>query len=311
MVATTATQRSILIVDDVPMNIQVLGEALARDYKVKIATSGEAALAIAAAEPQPDLILLDIMMPGMDGYEVCRRLRENPATRHIPVIFVTAKGEVEDEEKGLNLGAVDYISKPFNIPVARARVRNHLSLKLKADLLESMAMIDGLTYIPNRRRFNEALVVEFRRAERDATPLSLIMADIDFFKQYNDHYGHGAGDLVLLEVATALSTVVSRPGDLVARYGGEEFAAILPGTDAAGARQLAEQFRAVVAAMGLPHAFSAAAPVITVSVGFGTAPRLAGRGTSDLIACADQMLYQAKEQGRNQVQGQECFTGER
>ena len=306
---STPPQRNlVLIVDDVPMNVQVLGEALSRDYRIRVATRGEDALAIAAGADKPDLILLDVMMPGMDGYEVCRRLRAEAATKNIPVIFVTAKGEVEDEEKGLDLGAVDYIAKPFHIPIVRARVRNHMSLKLKADLLEAMAMLDGLTHIPNRRRLDETLEMEWRRASRGGGCISFVIADIDFFKRYNDHYGHGTGDECLKAAAAAMARVVARPGDLLARYGGEEFAAVLPDTDLEGAQHLAEALRSAVAALSIRHEYSGAADRVTISVGYSTAMRFDGLGVADLMASADRMLYQAKERGRNRVCGQECIA---
>ena len=205
---------TVLVVDDTPDNLALLSGLLKDDYKVKVANNGERALKIAASDHPPDLILLDIMMPGMDGYEVCRRLQDDPETRRIPIIFVTAKREIEDEKIGLYLGAVDYISKPYQISILKARVRTHIRLKRQANLLESLAMIDELTHIPNRRRFNDVLDAEWRRSCRNGTPLSLLMVDIDFFKAYNDHYGHGMGDTCLAQVAEMLATVVNRPGDL-------------------------------------------------------------------------------------------------
>lgn len=173
----------ILILDDTPTNIQVLAEALCSDYRVKVATSGKVALAMANnPESRPDLILLDVMMPEMDGYEVCRRLKQSPATQGIPVIFVTAKNDVADEEHGLRLGAMDYIVKPFRLAIVKARVQNHINLKMKTDLLETLALVDGLTGIPNRRRFDEVLDNEWKRAQRGCSALALIMADIDYFK---------------------------------------------------------------------------------------------------------------------------------
>lgn len=299
-----AVRPLILIVDDTPTNIQVLAEALREDYRVKVATSGQAALDVIAKQGAPDLLLLDVMMPKMDGFEVCRRLRQDPVTMRIPVIFVTAKSEVVDEEFGLRLGAVDYIAKPFYLPIVRARVQNHLNLKLKTDLLESMAMLDGLTNIPNRRRFNEALDVEWKRALRSNFSLAVIMLDIDFFKNYNDHYGHGAGDACLKKVALALAATASRPGDLVARYGGEEFIVLLPETDAEGARLLAEQLRSQVEALQIAHAHSSVSPGVTVSVGYASIRPDPTRKESELLDTADQMLYRAKELGRNRVCGQ-------
>ena len=294
----------ILIVDDNPINIQVLAEALSADCRVKVATTGAAALAVANNPlSRPDLILLDVMMPEMDGYEVCRRLKRNPATQGIPVIFVTAKNDAKDEEEGLRLGAMDYIVKPFHLAIVKARVRNHVSLKLRTDMLESLALIDGLTGIANRRRFDEALKHEWKRAMRSGTHLALVMADIDHFKAYNDHYGHGAGDQCLKSVAHALSGELGRASDLLARYGGEEFIAIMPDTENAGAQVLAERWRASVAALTLPHQFSSVADHVTISVGYASITPSPEQSPTDLLELADKMLYAAKEQGRNRVCG--------
>jgi diguanylate cyclase (GGDEF)-like protein len=298
-----ATPASILIVDDVPTNIQVLAEALRKQYRVKVATNGLEALAVARARPQPDLVLLDVMMPVMDGFEVCRRLKADPATRHIPVIFVTAKDDVADEERGLMLGAVDYIAKPFHLPVVRARVRNHLALKLKADLLDSLANIDSLTDISNRRRFDEKLAVEWRRCQRSGLPLSLIMIDVDNFKAFNDHFGHGAGDICLVTIAATLAANLSRPGDLVARYGGEEFAVILPETDPAGAVRIAERMRESLAEQRMPQAPGDDRGIVTLSAGVAGRVPDERADIAELVATADRKLYEAKTLGRNRVCG--------
>ena len=298
-----ATPASILIVDDVPTNIQVLAEALRKHYRVQVATNGRDALAVAQTRPQPDLVLLDVMMPAMDGFEVCRRLKEDPATRHIPVVFVTAKDDVADEERGLMLGAVDDIAKPFHLPVVRARVRNHLALKLKADLLESLANIDSLTDIANRRRFDEKLAAEWRRCQRSGLPLSLIMIDIDHFKAFNDHFGHGAGDICLVTIAATLSANLSRPGDLVARYGGEEFAVILPETDPAGAVRIAERMRVALAEQGMAQAPGDERSIVTLSAGVAGRVPDEQADVAELVAAADRKLYEAKTLGRNRVCG--------
>lgn len=241
--------------------------------------------------------------PEMDGYEVCRQLKENPDTRNVPIIFVTAKGDYSDEEQGLNLGAVDYIVKPFYLPIVRARVRTQLALKRKTDMLESLASLDGLTGIPNRRRFDEMLLSEWKRSSRAGISLSLMMMDIDYFKPFNDRYGHGAGDECLKRVANALSEALNRPGDLVARYGGEEFSAILPDTELEGAHLLAQRFRQAVEGLNIPHASSKASERVTLSVGFvAGVPSMGGRA-EDFLAAADRMLYEAKEEGRNRVKG--------
>jgi diguanylate cyclase (GGDEF)-like protein len=291
----------ILVVDDTPTNIQVLAEALRLDYRVRVAGSGKAAFEIIAKFGAPDLILLDVMMPDMDGYEVCRRLKQAPETKNVPVIFVTAKADMVDEEHGLRLGAVDYIAKPFHLPIVAARVRNHINLKLKSDLLESQAMLDGLTSIPNRRRFDETLENEWKRAERSGARLSLVMADIDFFKRYNDNYGHGTGDECLKKVAATLAHSIKRPSDLVARYGGEEFVMILPETDITDARAIAEHFCSSVENLHIPHEYSDVSRSVTVSAGVACVVPNADRLAADLLKMADEMLYQAKASGRNRV----------
>ena len=292
---------SILIVDDVPTNIQVLAETLRADHHIRVATNGADALEVAKQFPQPDLILLDAMMPDMDGFEVCRRLKDAPETQHIPVVFVTAKEDAASEERGLSLGAVDYITKPFNLPIVRVRVRNYLALKHKTDMLESMAHIDSLTNIPNRRRFNETLDVEWRRCLRAKLPLSLLMIDVDHFKTYNDHFGHGAGDICLTTIASTLAAELVRPGDMVTRYGGEEFAVILPETDMEGALQTAERLRTAVIVRDFSKAVDGENRSVTVSIGCATILPQDDLDPIKLIDAADKKLYQAKAAGRNRV----------
>ncbi len=292
----------VLVVDDQPANIQILAEALKAQYDVRIANNGMKALQIAQENHKPDLILLDVMMPGLDGFEVCRLLKADGTTRHIPVIFVTAKSNANDEEHGLKIGAVDYISKPFSIPVVRARVRNHIQLKQRADLLEELASIDPLTHLPNRRLFENTLKEEWKRAQRDGSALSILMVDIDYFKNYNDHYGHGAGDLCLQQVAETMQSGQVRPGDMVARIGGEEFIVILPNTDIEGAKIAGERLRRSVEALAIPHIHSMAAAMVSISVGCATGmPSHNDCDASQLIHAADSQLYKAKQQGRNRV----------
>ncbi len=305
-----AIKQKILITDDIPANITVLGEVLREEYEIIIATNGEKALEIAASEDSPDLILLDIMMPGMDGYEVCRRLKEDEKTIGIPVIFITAKNEIDDETRGLDLGAVDYITKPFQIPIVKARVRTHLELKRKNDILENIAALDGLTGIPNRRQFDETVQREWLRCLRQGVPLSLIMMDIDFFKKYNDAYGHTAGDECLRRVALALKSSVRRAADLMARYGGEEFAAILPDTHSEGAAFVAERIRSSVESEGIPHEYSEVADHVTLSVGAATKIPQMGSTASEIIEAADKMLYEAKDGGRNSVRSTDLSEGQ-
>ncbi|PYG02876.1 response regulator receiver modulated diguanylate cyclase [Thioalkalivibrio sp. ALE21] len=298
---------TLLLVDDEPTNIQALGHLLKDDYRIRVANNGEKALALAAegAPERPDLILLDIQMPGIDGYEVCRRLKEDPHTSDIAIIFVTALDDARDEEHGLNLGAVDYIARPFNPAIVRARVNTHVKLKRRTDLLEQYAMLDGLTGIHNRRYFDEHLDRETRRSQREGEPLSLIMLDIDHFKGFNDHYGHGAGDRCLQKVAETLARTLNRPGDTLCRYGGEEFVALLPGTPTSGALEVAERLRSAVEERALAHEHSSAGPVVTVSLGAATFDPAGepGADMESLLARADAALYRAKNAGRNRYCG--------
>jgi diguanylate cyclase (GGDEF)-like protein len=292
---------SILIVDDVPANIHLLAEALRADHYIRVATNGPDAIQVSRQSPQPDLILLDAMMPDMDGFEVCRRLKESPETQNIPIVFVTAKDDAISEERGLGLGALDYITKPFNLPIVRARVRNYLALKHKTDLLESMAHVDSLTNVANRRRFNETLDIEWRRCVRGKLPLSLLMIDVDHFKAYNDRFGHSGGDACLTAVAATLAAELVRPADLIARFGGEEFSVVLPETMAEGARQTAERLRLAVLAKDFSNGADETPRLVTISIGCATLNPSEKLQPSDLINTADKKLYQAKSEGRNRV----------
>jgi len=291
---------TVLVVDDAPSNLVILTESLRSEFDVRIATSGAEALRLVEEIP-PDLILLDILMPDMDGYEVCRRLKANAGTSNIPVIFLTAKGDVADETMGLAIGAVDYIIKPVSIPIVLARVRTHVELKRRGDLLENLSMRDGLTGIANRRRFDDCLGRAWRQALRNATPLSVIMSDIDQFKAYNDTYGHLAGDECLRSVAATLAGTLKRPGDLAARYGGDEFAMVLEDTVLAGATHLAETMRLAVASLELVHRDSGVASMVTLTMGVASAVPRPGQDPAALLRLADYKLYEAKLAGRNRI----------
>ncbi|MBF0152784.1 MAG: diguanylate cyclase [Magnetococcales bacterium] len=294
------SQPKILIVDDVLSNIDLLHQALGEEYEVLFATHGQDALIIAATE-NPDLILLDVMMPEMDGYQVCRRLKAEEGTRHIPIIFVTALTEEADEARGLLLGAIDYLTKPISVPILQARVRNHLELKKRGDLLERLAMMDGLTGVPNRRRFDETLEREWRRCLRAMRPLSLVLVDIDHFKLFNDHYGHTLGDRCLKKIATAMAKTQTRSADLVARYGGEEFVCLLPEIASEGAQASARRMQEAVASLCIPHQASPTAEHVTLSLGVATMTPSRLRVPGHLIEAADGFLYQAKGAGRNRL----------
>ncbi|WP_028584584.1 diguanylate cyclase domain-containing protein [Desulfogranum mediterraneum] len=294
----------ILIVDDEKMNLKVLATLLKEEYTPVLARSGEQALQHAWSDLPPDLILLDVVMPEMGGYDVLKQLKNDDKTKHIPVIFVTALSSVEDEEHGLRLGAVDYITKPYSPPIVKIRIRNHLRFVHQYKLLDQLAHLDGLTEIPNRRRFEEVFRREWARAVRNGSPISLAMVDVDFFKQYNDHYGHAMGDLALQGIAQALERDLKRPGDLIARYGGEEFVMVLPETDLPAAKIVAERARNTVAELRIPHEYSEVAAHVSVSIGVGTTTHQ-GRAISPetLLEAADKNLYLAKENGRNQTVG--------
>jgi diguanylate cyclase (GGDEF)-like protein len=291
----------ILIVDDEPANVYLLSRMLRDSYRIIEARSGEEALAIAHGQDKPALILLDVMMPEIDGFEVCRRLKADDETKDIIVIFVTAIGDSAAEEVGLNLGAADYITKPISLPIVRARVRNQINMRLKADMLEAMSYIDGLTHVYNRRKFDTLLYSEWNRAKNSHRPLALIMIDFDHFKALNDHYGHGAGDICLQQGAAALSGVLKRQSDLLARYGGEEFVALLPHTDLDGARMTAESMREAVKALGLKHQYSSAADHVTVSLGVAAIVPEEHHQATYLLELADRALSRAKAAGRDQV----------
>jgi len=290
----------ILLVDDAPTNIQMLNETLRDGYHLFFATNGRDALRI-ASESLPDLILLDVIMPDMDGYEVCRFLKADPVLRDIPIIFITAMNQQEDEAIGLELGAVDYITKPFNPTIVRLRIRNQIELKRQRDLLTRLSHLDGLTGIPNRRSLDETLAREWRRGSRSTRPLSLMMIDIDHFKAYNDSCGHLAGDDCLRAVAQALKIPLERAADFVGRYGGEDFLGILPETDEEGAMMVARELLEGVASLNISHPASPLGGKVTVSIGIATATIQHEKNQTYLLQEADNALYRAKQEGRNRI----------
>lgn len=292
----------LLVVDDQPINIQVMYQAFAGDYQVFMATSGAQALAICRDNP-PDLLLLDVVMPGMDGFEVCQRLKQDESTRNIPVIFVTAHTDAAQESHGLGLGAVDFIAKPVNPSVVRARVRTHLTLKFQSDLLRKLVFLDGLSGVFNRRYFDQQFSTEWSRAVRSCSPLSVIMVDVDHFKLFNDRYGHQAGDDCLRQIAMAIKNSLKRPADLVARYGGEEFSCILPDTAFEDAMALANDVERKVRDLHVPHQGSQVSTCVTISAGLATRTVDSSGDAAMLLGLADNQLYQAKQTGRGRVCG--------
>jgi len=290
---------SILIVDDEKANLMVLTHLLSREYVIYTAKDGQDAIG-KAGKLLPDLILLDIVMPGMDGYEVLATLKNSEETRHIPVIFITGLDSGEDEEKGLILKAADYISKPFRAAIVKLRIRNQIQIVNQMRTIERLSMIDQLTNIPNRRSFDSRLSLEWKRARREKTPISLLMIDVDRFKAYNDTYGHQQGDAVLQTVADIFSRTLKRPADFAARWGGEEFAVLLPVSDMNGALMVAEEIRANVENAVIPCADGEITNV-TTSVGVNTEFPVDGGSIDGFISGADSALYTAKETGRNRV----------
>lgn len=301
VISEIAVVDRVLIVDDVPDNIRVMASMLSSDeYEIYVATHGQQAIDLVGLI-SPDIILLDVRMPGMNGYDVCSQLKDNVRTRNIPLIFVTSAQDEQEEAYGLEIGAADYIQKPTHAAIVRARVHNHITLKHQQDKLRRLSTLDGLTGIANRRHFDDMLVMEIERCQRQSQPLSLIMCDIDYFKRYNDKYGHQAGDECLIQVAQTLSAKFQRAGDLVARYGGEEFVILLPSTGREVACLMAERVRQAIQDEGISHEDS---PHRTVSMSFGVAtrPPRSPEPRETLVRVADDALYAAKANGRNRVE---------
>ena len=300
-IASSASRRAtVLVIDDQPINIRTVHHALAQEHEILMATSGAAGVD-ACRQHQPDLVLLDLVMPDMSGIDVAQRLKADPLTQAIPIIFVTASTDSEEESACWEAGAVDFVTKPFNAMTLRRRVQVHLALKRQAEMLQRMAYIDGLTEIPNRRYFNERFAAEVMRARREGSKLTLMLADVDFFKRYNDHYGHQAGDDCLRQVAAAFRRAMRRPADFAARYGGEEFAVLAPGAGSGAAQKLADALRREVHALALPHAASSAAAIVTVSIGVVSVDTWRSQDVDALLREADVQLYRAKEQGRDRA----------
>lgn len=292
-------RHKVLIVDDAPTNIQTLHSILSPEHDILFSTSGDDAITMALRE-HPDVILLDILMPGMDGLKVCAALKEDPRTKDIPVIFVTVMGEVDDETRGLKLGAIDYIVKPFSPSIIRMRVRNHLELKRHRDLLKALSTLDGLTGMANRRGFEEHLRQEWARAVRLHSSVALIMIDIDQFEMTSDRKPTVDEEDRVRQVANALGKIPKRPADRVARVGGEEFACVLPDTDERGALRIADLMRQHIEELRIVQAVSDTMHHLTISLGVAAAPT-SNDGWEELVRIADERLRQAKNTGRNRI----------
>jgi diguanylate cyclase (GGDEF)-like protein len=303
-------QRILLVDDDLVVRAKV-SESLEQDgFEVILAKNGNDGIT-AYQQHRPDLILVDAIMPVLDGFEFCEQLK-NLGERLTPILMITSLDDNDSVDRAFASGATDYITKPINLSILRQRVRNlirqsHLIEKQLSELqtanqnLQLLANLDSLTKLSNRRGFDDYIDREWQRMQRIKAPLSLIMCDVDFFKNYNDKYLHPNGDKCLIKVAMAMRSAVRRSGDLVARYGGEEFAVILPNTDALGAVSVAENIRSAIGSLQITHEASAVCPFVTISVGVSTIIPTHENDVQDLIHAADRALYQAKSQGRNRV----------
>jgi diguanylate cyclase (GGDEF)-like protein len=306
-----------LVIDDTLTSLTLVSHQLRRmGIEPLVAQDGATGIEL-FKQHRPDLILLDVVMPGLNGYEVAKRIRQLERDGEwTPIILLVARTSDEDLERGIAVGGDDYLVKPISEVVLTAKVRamqriaqmrySLLVLTRRLDEanrdLTRLSAVDGLTGIANRRQFDEFLAREWGRGTRHETEMSLLMCDVDFFKQFNDLYGHQAGDECLRAVAQALASRVKRPTDLVTRYGGEEFAVIVPDTDLDGARQLAEAMRADVERLAIAHGGNGCG-VVTLSIGAAChVPGRDGPGSAALVKAADTALYQAKAAGRNRIE---------
>ncbi|MCL2808676.1 MAG: diguanylate cyclase [Treponema sp.] len=292
-------ENSLLIVDDESANLKVLTSILDKDYVIYTAKNGIDAIA-KAKELKPDIILLDIIMPEMDGFQTLSELKRTDELNKTPVIFITGLCSDEDEEKGLSLDAADYITKPFSPIVVKLRVRNQMQIVTQLRTIEHLSLVDQLTNLPNRRSLDERLKMEWKQAIREQTHISMLMMDLDKFKNINDDCGHLQGDIVLQKTAEIFRNNLKRPGDFVARWGGEEFVAILPNTSQEGAIEIAEKIRIEVENTLIPSIDNSRIK-ITISVGVNSIIPTQNCSVNAFISNADKALYAAKDAGRNKV----------
>lgn len=289
----------ILVIDDSPVQTEFLTSILKPDYEITACHTAEAGLRAAKAGGF-SLILLDVVMPEMDGFTLLRELKGTELTRYVPVILLTSLTDIQYEERGLLLGAVDYVTKPFSPVIIKARVNAHIQLYHYQMQFRRQAMVDELTGVANRRRYEEEYPVRWREAIRFGLPFSICMFDIDKFKLYNDTFGHPAGDQVIAAVAKTAASYFQRSTDLFARYGGEEFVALFLGSEGRTAFEFLKTVRQAVEGLHLPHN-SPVSPWVTISVGGVTVVPTTGHSPEEFLQRADAMLYDAKNFGRNMV----------
>jgi len=295
-------QATILVIDDDRIALDLIMLTFNATATVLTALNSENGLEIAVNE-QPDLILLDTLILDVDGHEICSQLKSMPETENIPIIILSNSNQVEDELAALDKGAIDFVTKPVEAAILKARVANHLFQKRDRDQLKLMSSIDALTEVANRRRFDEYLHLEWRRAIRSKYPISLLMIDIDYFKSYNDTYGHQKGDKCLRAVASEIEQHLRRPSDMVARYGGEEFSVILPETPSYSASSLAKRIWSGVGNLNIEHTGSARVGHLTISIGAATTIPDENQSISQFIEISDKNLYKSKSEGRNRITG--------
>ena len=289
----------ILIIDDSPVQAAHLKSILEKDYQITTVQEPQTGLDY-AREQDFSLILLDVVMPGMDGFVLLKKLQEEVATRHIPVILITSLSDIENEQRGLTLGAVDYIYKPFHPLIVKARVNTHIKLYQYRKQVEYQSMTDQLTGIANRRRYERVSMQKWQEAIRLKVPFSICMMDIDHFKKYNDTFGHPAGDTVITAVAATAGRYLRRNTDFLARYGGEEFVAFMLGDSSKQAFEQMRRVRGAVEELHIPHSGSVS-EWVTISVGGTTVVPKRGDSFGTYLKIADAMLYDAKSFGRNRV----------
>lgn len=294
------SRQSILIVDDHPGVAAAVKGKLGEDYAILTAESRDAAMELALAE-RPDLVLLETKLPDLDGFELCRQLKSDPQTEDIPVIFLTAHDEAENEIRGLEAGAIDYIVKPIRPATLALRINNHLALKRTRDLLYNQSLVDSLTGIGNRRCFEDTFSREWYRAMRHGSSISLALIELDHFQRYSQNLGRRQGDECLSQVARMLKVTLQRWADTPARYGGARFVAIMPQTSEEGARRVAGRVRTALSQLAIPHGFNDASPLVTVSIGLASCVPSVGQDPIWLLRAANDQLLEAIDAGRDRV----------
>lgn len=286
----------ILVVEDDPISARLVCELLRHQYTLKVCSSGARALELCEIEC-PDLILMDIEMKGITGIDTCKRLKKTDILKHIPIIFLTADALLDTEYDGWDAGCTDFIVKPFFPKILQNRVDAHIQAKLLTDKLKATAYTDGLTGVHNRHFLNEFLAEQTKLSTRNKQSIGLLMIDIDYFKQFNDTYGHLEGDDCLTQVAKAAQRCLERPTDHITRYGGEEFVVVLPNTDLRGVVLVAEKIKLAVQKLNITHTNS---PFKTLTISMGGLSAYPGAMDSlDLLSVVDKQLYMAKNAGRN------------